>query len=86
MCFNPTSENTREKIDACADTYSLKLDKDSAEAVRLKEISFKFLGKLMPEKLDERRMPKQMKEFKDPFQEQTESTNALVMENGPRHN
>ena len=40
----------------------------------------------MPEKLDERRMPKQMKEFKDPFQEQTESTNALVMENGPRHN
>ena len=70
---------------ACADPHSLQLQKTSAEAIRLKELSWKFAGKLPPEKLDERQMPKNMKEFKDPFQEQTDSTDALVMDSGPRH-
>ncbi|CAE7389174.1 unnamed protein product [Symbiodinium necroappetens] len=50
--------------------------------LRLKEVSWKFAGKLLPEKLDERRMPKNMKEFKDPFSEETEETRALVLDNG----
>ena len=65
--------------------YSLKLDTNSAEVLRLKEVSWKFAGELLPEKLDERRMPKNMKEFKDPFSEETEETRALVLDNGPKH-
>ncbi|CAE7789951.1 unnamed protein product [Symbiodinium sp. CCMP2592] len=66
----------------CPQTPSL-CEKDwEGQVVRLKEVSWKFAGKLMPEKPDERRMPRQMKECKDPFHEQTDCTHALVMDSG----
>ena len=46
-----------------------------------------FEGKLPPETPDERRMPasgKKMRDFSDPFLENTDRTAALVLESGPR--